>query len=70
MGHSSLDEKCEKCHDIWGSVSNDKCASCHLDVFQREPKHGQEKAMCANCHLDHRGRKFDIKKVAKKLKAL
>ena len=70
LGHSSLDNQCEKCHDPWGSVSNEKCSACHRDLFQREPDHGKEKPLCANCHLDHRGRKFDIKAAAKKLKEL
>jgi hypothetical protein len=67
-GHSSVDDQCEKCHDPWASVSNEKCAACHRDLFQREPAHGKEKPLCANCHLDHRGRRFDIKKAARILK--
>ena len=70
LGHSSMDNQCGKCHTPWGGVSNDKCAACHLDLFAREPNHGKEKPLCANCHLDHRGRHFDIKTAAKKLKAL
>jgi len=70
QGHASADEQCEKCHDPWGSVSNDKCKACHLFQFKIEPDHGKEKPLCANCHLDHRGRKFDINAAARKLKEL
>lgn len=70
LGHSSVDNQCERCHDPWGKVSNRKCASCHRDLFQREPDHGTPKPYCINCHLDHRGRRFDIKGAARKLKAL
>ena len=70
QGHASADDACQKCHDPWGSVSNDKCKSCHLFQFELEPDHGKEKPSCADCHLDHRGRNFDIKSTAKKLKEL
>jgi len=70
QGHASADEACQKCHDPWGSVSNEKCKACHLFQFERDPDHGKEKPRCADCHLDHRGRNFDIITTAKKLKEL
>ncbi len=70
QGHASADDDCLKCHEPWGAVSNEKCKACHEFQFAVEPDHGKEKALCVNCHLDHRGRNFDIKAAAEKLKSL
>ncbi|MBT4494434.1 MAG: hypothetical protein HOC70_14425 [Gammaproteobacteria bacterium] len=69
QGHASADGDCQKCHEPWGAVSNDKCKACHEFQFQIEPDHGKEKLLCADCHLDHRGRDFDMKAAALKLKS-
>lgn len=68
--HAEFENDCAQCHTPFLGVDAARCENCHTDVAQQRAMatglhSGFENAAdCEACHTDHKGRDFDISKVA------
>lgn len=68
--HAEIENDCAQCHTPFLGVEAARCENCHADVARQRAASGglhggfNNAYDCAACHTDHKGREFDISKVA------
>ncbi|MEX2669842.1 cytochrome b/b6 domain-containing protein [Candidatus Uabimicrobium amorphum] len=69
-GHARRSKNCYACHNLLGTISNQKCLKCHKKISKRiktsKGYHGQFKDKCTTCHNDHKGHDFELRPLKQK----